>query len=88
MPVAGSGTVVPPSGVKVASSITNDPPPGSPRMVTRDIPEEAATSNSSFGLLPGSPEIARFEPNAEFAESMATLDELKPVTVNGTRYVK
>ncbi len=53
----GSGTPVL-AIVYVASSSVNDPPAGSPVIVTLETPPGNATRINSFGLLPGSPESA------------------------------
>jgi hypothetical protein len=84
---SGSGTVeVRPT--YVVSSIVNDPPNGSPVIITFEMPPAELRPINSFGLLPGSPESASFFENLEVAEATRLKDESKASTVKGFKYVK
>src|SRR5579872_2955123 len=64
----GSGTVDGPV-LYVASSRANDPPAGSPVMVTREIPLGELSCRNSLGLLPETPESASLLGNGEVTDA-------------------
>src|ERR1039457_4815029 len=76
----GSGT----AEVYVTSSKTNDPPAGSPVMVTLDMPPAKLTDRNSFGLLPVSPESARSLEKRETAEPTWELLASKAASTSGS----
>lgn len=81
--VLGSGTVVP-GVVYVASSSANDPPAGSPVIVTLEMPFAKATWRNSFGLLPASPDSAMLFEYPEVAVATWSLRLSNAAKVRGS----
>ncbi len=75
-PGSGAAVLVEPV-VELTSSMTNEPPLGSPVMVMLEMPPVKLTERSSFGLLPGSPERASLLENGEVAEATLAAAALK-----------
>ena len=75
----GSGVVT-----KVTSSITNEPPTGSPVIVTDEIPLSLREMNS----LGGFPEETKFWSNSELLDWRSRLLESKASTMSCSAYVK
>src|ERR1017187_4741767 len=64
----GSGTPVG-TEVIIASSKANDPPAGSPEIVTKEIPLAELSCNNSLGLLPDIPESDSLLEKSEVADA-------------------